>query len=292
MKTVLTGAIVLSLAAAAQAQDEPLELRSTEIAPGLYMLESADDRFTGGNMALSIGEDGVILIDDGIEQVGPELLESIAELTGEPVDYLINTHVHGDHTGSNAALHEHGAAIFAHDKLRARLAAGTGDDAVPPAALPEITYSDSVTFYLNGIKAYVFHVESAHTDGDSVIHFPDLNVIHTGDVLFNRLFPFIDLDSGGSVDGFLAAQDKILAMADDDTIIVPGHGGLADRADLALARDMLADSRDRVQALVDAGMSEDDIVAENPLADYHDTWNWGFITTERMTRQLYRSLTQ
>ena len=144
---------------------------------------------------------------------------------------------------------------------------------------------------MNGHTAKVFHVANAHTDGDSVIHFPEVNVIHTGDAMFNKLFPFIDMDSGGSVDGFIAAQKKIIAIADDETKIIPGHGVLANKADLQAAVDMLEDAQARVRALVDAGKSQEEVIAENPLADYHDGWNWGFITTERMTEALYRSLT-
>ena len=274
------------------AQDNEIQVQSTEVVPGLYMLDGVDGQFAGGNMSLLIGSDGVILIDDGLPTTGPALLAAIAELTGEPVDFLINTHVHGDHVGSNATMHQHGATIVAHENIRSRLLDASGDDATPADALPEVTFSDSVTFYLNGHKAYVFHVKNAHTDGDAVIHFPDINVIHAGDVMFNRLFPFIDLDSGGSVEGFLAAQDTIIALADDDTIIIPGHGAIASKADLKIAREVLADSHARVKKLVDAGMSADEIVAANPLADYHDVWNWGFITTERMTRSLVQSLTR
>ena len=158
-------------------------------------------------------------------------------------------------------------------------------------ALPELTYTDEVTFHLNGHTAHVFHVANAHTDGDSVIRFPEVNVIHTGDVLFNQMFPFIDLDRGGSVAGFIAAQQLILSLADDDTQIIPGHGALADKADLQVSIDMLVDAQARVKALVDAGKSKDEILASNPLADYHDVWNWDFISTERMTETLYRSLT-
>ncbi|MDZ7642996.1 MAG: MBL fold metallo-hydrolase [Woeseiaceae bacterium] len=145
---------------------------------------------------------------------------------------------------------------------------------------------------MNGHRANVFHVEHAHTDGDAVIHFPDANVIHTGDAMFNGMFPFIDLGSGGSVDGFIAAQSRIIDMADDDTRIIPGHGPLASRADLVRARDMLVDARARVAALVDEGLSEDEVLERNPLAGYHDDWNWDFITTERMTETLYRALAE
>ena len=289
---LITGILLIFAPGLLLAQDSEIQVQSTEIVPGLYMLDGVDGQFAGGNISLLIGSDGVVLIDDGLPTTGPALLAAIAELTGEPVDFLINTHVHGDHLGSNATLHQHGATIIAHDNIRARLLEMTGDEAVSVDALPEITFSDSVTFYLNGHKAFVFHVKNAHTDGDAIIHFPDINVIHAGDIMFNRLFPFIDMDSGGSVAGFLAAQDKLIALADDDTIIIPGHGAIANRADLIVARDVLADSQSRVRKLVDAGMSEEDIIAANPLADYHDVWNWGFITTERMTRSMVRSLTE
>jgi len=289
---LLVGGLLFMAYGSLLAQDNEIRVQSTEVVPGLYMLDGVDGQFAGGNITLLIGSDGVILIDDGLPTTGPALLAAIAELTGEPVDFLINTHVHGDHVGSNATMHRHGATIVAHENIRSRLLDASGDDATPADALPEVTFSDAVTFYLNGHKAHVFHVKNAHTDGDAVIHFPDINVIHAGDVMFNRLFPFVDMDSGGSVEGFLAAQDTIIALADDNTIIIPGHGAIANKADLKVARDVLADCHARVKELVDAGMSADDIVAANPLADYHDVWNWGFITTERMTRSMVQSLTR
>jgi glyoxylase-like metal-dependent hydrolase (beta-lactamase superfamily II) len=291
-KLLLTGMACTFFAGSLLAQDADIPVQSTEIVPGMYMLDGVDGQFAGGNMTVLIGTDGVILIDDGLPTTGPALLDAIAKLTPEPIDFLINTHVHGDHVGSNLALHSHGATIVAHDNIRARMLEMTDDEAVPAGALPEITFSDSVTFFLNGHEAFVFHVQNAHTDGDAVIHFTDINVIHAGDVVFNKLFPFIDLESGGSVEGFLAAQDRIIAIADDDTIIIAGHGPLATKADVQLARYVLSDSQSRVRKLVEAGLSEDEIVAKNPLADYHDVWNWGFITTERMTRSMVQSLRQ
>jgi len=295
IRSVVHFPLIFLLPLLSQAQDTAISIKPTEIAPGFFMLEG-DGGFVGGNMSLTIGEDGVILIDDGLQPFAPTLLAAIRKLTGEPVDYVVNTHVHGDHTGANAALHETGATLFAHDNIRKRLfedgiTSASGQVAAPRGMLPEITFSDSVTIHLNGRRAFVFHVAAAHTDGDAVIHYPDLNVVHAGDVFFNRLFPFIDLDSGGSVDGYLAAQEKVLGIADDDTAIIPGHGALANKADLTAARDMLVDARASVASLVDAGMSEEQVLEENPLSSYHDEWNWGFITTERMTRTLYRSLT-
>lgn len=268
------------------AQEGEISFKSTEVAPGLYMLEGQGG-FTGGNPGLLTGDDGVVLIDNGVEAVTQLALAAIEKLTDAPVDFLINTHAHGDHVGINAAFHERGATIVAHHQLRERMIT---EDAARNA-LPELTYGDSVSFHLNGYTVQVFHVAAAHTDGDSVIQFPEVNVIHTGDAMFNKLFPFIDLDSGGSVNGYIAAQQLMLSLVNDETKIIPGHGELANKADLQAAVDMLIDSQARVKALIDAGNDLEQIKTANPLSDYHDTWNWGFITTEIMTETLYRSLT-
>jgi cyclase len=274
---------------AAHAQEGEISYKSTELASGLYMLEGQGG-FAGGNLGLSTGGDGVVLIDDGLGPLAPRLLAAVTEITGQPVDFVINTHLHGDHTGGNIALHEAGATVIGHENVRRRMiesAAAGADESAPVAeeSLPEITFSRSMTFYLNGHEAFVFHVARAHTDGDAVIFFRGADVIHAADILFNGLFPFIDLDSGGSVAGYLKAQDDILSIAGPGTRIIPGHGPLAGKSDLQAARDMLADARSRVKALVDAGKSEEDIVAANPLEAYED-WSWNFITTEVMTRTL------
>lgn len=283
---------LLLCTAVLNAQEQEIEIASSEIVPGLYTIYSANEVFIGGNMGLSIGADGVVLIDDGVEMVGSALLEAIAELTGDPVDIVLNTHYHGDHVGSNAALQAQGATIIAHDNIRKRMLEGSGGQEYPANALPVVTYADGVVVHLNGMAMQAIHVEQAHTDGDSIIVMPDVNVLFTGDILFNGIFPFIDLAGGGTVDGFLTALDTIIAAADSDTKIISGHGpAITDRAAVQRARDMLADSQSRVKALVDAGQTEEDIVAENPLADY-ESWSWGFITTERMTRTLVQSMTQ
>ena len=277
----------LSIAVTATAQEGEISWKSTEVAPGLFMLEGQGG-FAGGNLGLITGDDGVVLIDNGIEPVVAATVAAVEALTGDPVDFVINTHAHGDHTGANEAYRGKGATVVSHENLRQQMI----KDGSGAAALPTLTYTDAVTFHVNGHSARVFFVAKAHTDGDSVIHFPEVNVIHAGDVMFNKLFPFIDLDSGGSVNGYIAGQKKIISMANDDTTIIPGHGGLASKADLQAAVAMLEDSRDRVADLVVAGNSLDEVKAENPLADYHDVWNWGFITTERMTETLYRSLSE
>ena len=283
---ILVALCTFSFAAAATAQEGDISWKSTELAPGLYMLQGQGG-FPGGNLGLITGDDGVVLIDDGLEPLVAVTVAAIESLTGDPIDFVINTHAHGDHVGANEVLHGKGATIVAHENLRTRMV----KDGSNRAALPELTFTDAVTFHLNGHTARVFHVANAHTDGDSVIHFPEVNIIHAGDVMFNHLFPYIDLDGGGSVAGFIAGQKKIIALADDQTKIIPGHGALANKADLQAAVDMLEDAQARVKALVDAGKSQEEVLAENPLADYEDGWSWEFITTERMTETICRSLT-
>jgi glyoxylase-like metal-dependent hydrolase (beta-lactamase superfamily II) len=276
----------------ALAEEPEISFKSTELAPGLYVLEGVGG-FAGGNIGLLTGEDGVMLIDDGLPPLIDELLEAIGTLTDDPVDLLINTHVHGDHVGGNEVLGKRGATIVAHDNLRIRLAQGTpmpdGTRPTPREALPVLTFADSITVHLNGREAFVFHVEQAHTDGDAVIHFREDDVIHAGDVLFNGLFPYIDIDSGGSVEGYIAAQKRILALCDDGTKIIAGHGPLADRDDLQASIDMLEAGYEGVRALVAAGKSREQILEANPLADY-GSWSWRFITTERMIDTFLRAL--
>lgn len=277
------------------AQESAITYKSTVVAPGVYMIEGQGG-FGGGNVGLLTGADGVVLIDDGLPPLTEALLAAVAAVTTDRVAFVINTHVHGDHIGGNAALGKSGATIVAHDKLRERLLAagmpsGSGDAPAQQEALPVLTFSDAVTFHLDDNEAYVFHVEHAHTDGDAMIHFRDANVLHTGDVLFNGMFPFIDLDSGGSVQGYIAAQKKALSIIDDKTKVIPGHGPLADAGDLKASIKMLETSLENVRKLVAAGKTEDEVLAAEPLKAFED-WSWPFITTERMTRTIYRSLTQ
>ncbi len=281
--------LAISCTSHALAQQPPTAFKSQEVSPGIYMLDG-EGGFGGGNVVLLVGDDYVVLIDDAMYSTVALLIEAATKLAGRPVDFVINTHVHGDHVGGNEFVASAGAVIVAHDNIRKRMIPdpqlNTG-----PGALPIITFSDEVTFHINDHEAFVFHIENAHTDGDAAILFRNINVIAAGDVMFNYLFPFIDLDNGGTVAGFIAGQQKLIAMADDETVIIPGHGPVGGKADLEKNLEVLIDSEIRVKALVEKGMSEDDIVAANPLALYHDDYNWGFITTERMTRTLIRSLT-
>lgn len=279
------------------AEDKPtVSYASTEVGPGIYML-AGEGGFTGGNLGLLIGEDGVVLIDDSMPPFLEIMKTAVKGLTDKPIDFLINTHVHGDHTGNNQAISASGAHIVAHENLRQRMVdhgvqAATGMVPAGKGDLPVITFSDQMSFYFNGQPATVMHVPQAHTDGDSIIHFTAANVIHAGDAFFNGLFPFIDLDSGGSVDGYIHAQMKIISMSDDDTTIIPGHGPLSNKKQLQAAVDMLIDAKAIITQHISDGQSLEEIIKANPLQKYHETWNWGFITTERMTTQLYNDLSK
>ena len=281
-------ALICVLAPLAFAQDAEITFKSTEIVPGIFMVE-AEGGFGGGNMAVLVGDGHVAMIDDGLPPLAEDLLTHVTETAGGPINFLVNTHVHGDHAGGNAHFAEAGTVVFAHDNIRKRLledSSGAGG----PGGLPVVTFGDGVTFHLGNIEARVKHMPMAHTDGDAAIFFPGVNVIHTGDILFHGIFPFIDLDSGGSVEGYIDAQKMILSMANDDTKIIPGHGPLTDKAGMEADIEMLVDGLALVKALVDQGLSEEEVLTENPLSKY-DAYSWGFITTERMTKTLIRSLT-
>ena len=291
MKTFTLVSLLLLTSSTTFAQGMATAFESEEVAPGLHVIYGAEGKFGGGNVGLLVGDDQIVLIDDSFDSLAAALVDTIKEIAGRPADFVINTHYHGDHTGGNGALAEDGTIVVAHDNIRKRLVEDASRSG-GAAGIPVVTFSESITFHVNGREAHVFHLENAHTDGDGAIHFRDINVIHTGDLLFNGIFPYIDLDGGGSLDGYIDGQRRILALSDEDTVIIPGHGStVASRADLQRSIDMLVDGKSRVQALVDKGMDQEQVLAENPLAEYHDDWNWGFITTERMTQTFYRALT-
>lgn len=277
--------------ATAQAQQPPDTTITTEkVAGGLYVLSG-----NGGNIGLFVGDDAVFMIDDQYAPMTPAIAGAVAAVSARPVGFILNTHWHLDHTGGNDSFGKAGAVIVAHENVRARMSVAQVMEffklevpASPPAALPVITFGDEVSFHLNGDDIHVIHVPHAHTDGDAIIHFRKSNVIHAGDIFFNGKYPFIDLGSGGSIAGMLAAMDMILGMSDDATRIIPGHGPMGGRAQLEAARRMLADTAGRVRALKAAGKSVDEIVAATPNADYDAQWaaDW-FISPEQYARMLY-----
>jgi len=284
MRILIIAAMSFLAASPALAQQDfsKVEIKTTSVEDGIYMLEG-----WGGNIGLSVGDDGAFVIDDQFAPLNAKLMAAITAVTDKPVEFVLNTHHHGDHTGGNAALSGSGATIIAHDNVRSRLAA---DEKVAPDALPVITFSQTVTIRRNGHEIHIYHPENAHTDGDAVVFFRDVNVVHMGDILFSGMFPYIDIDGGGNLNGYIAALEAANHMVDGDTKIIPGHGPLSSKTDLEASIEMLKTVRARIQALIDDGLDEDEAVAANPLADFHDAWNWNFITTERMTRIAHRSL--
>jgi glyoxylase-like metal-dependent hydrolase (beta-lactamase superfamily II) len=277
-------------AAPAAAQDfSKVEIKVEKLASGVAVLFGA-----GGNIGLSYGEDGNVVIDDQFAPLTDRILAAIKTVDADPVRFVINTHWHGDHTGGNANLGRAGAVILAQDNVRTRLMSdqvvrGDKVTASPKEALPVITYSDGVTVHLNGDDLKVIHVAHAHTDGDSIIRWTRADVLHMGDAFFNKIsFPFIDLDSGGSIDGAIAAANKGLELAGSSTKIVPGHGPIATRAELAAYRDMLVDIRTKVAAGIQAGRSLAEIQASKPAAPYG--MPDGFIKPDGFVETVYTSL--
>lgn len=288
-KPILT---FLLLAAAAPAAAQPnlanVQVRVERLAPGVAVLFGA-----GGNIGLSHGEDGNILIDDQYAPLSERIAAAVASIDPDPVRFVINTHWHGDHTGGNENFGQRGAVIVAHDNVRRRLAAGQmlrGDmvPAAPRGALPVVTFEDGVSFHLNRDTLRVTHVANAHTDGDALIYWTGANVLHMGDTFFNGILPFIDLESGGSVDGLLAAVDRALGIANETTRIIPGHGPIATRADLVAYRNRIRTVRDRIAAEIAAGRTLEQVQALRLADAYGRTTD--FIPPEAFVASVYNSL--
>jgi len=254
---------------------------------------------SGGNIGVSAGPEGILLIDDQFAPLSAKIQAALSALSPKPVRFLVNTHWHGDHTGGNETFGTAGAIIVAHDNVRERMSTEQFIEAfksrTPPSpaiALPVITFSGRVSFFWNGEEIRVFHVRSAHTDGDAVVQFTKSNVIHTGDVFFNGLYPFIDGSSGGSVDGTLDAVDEVLALAKADTKIIPGHGPLATRADLVNYRRMLATVRNRISALIRQKKTLDQVVAAKPTAEFDAVWGQGFLNPDTFVAIMFTVLSK
>ena len=285
------GLALLAPAASAQNSMDDVEIEATEVTPSIHMLKGA-----GGNLAVCVGADGAFLVDDQYAPLSDRIKAAIAKIHDGDVRFVINTHWHGDHTGGNENFGDAGSLIVAHDNVRARMAVENVstlfDRTTPPSpegALPVVTFNDEITFHLNGETIHAFHVPNAHTDGDAIIHFVDANVIHAGDVLFNRLFPFIDTDSGGSIDGMIAAVERILALCDADTRVIAGHGDIAGIDDMKDYLAMLTDLRAKIERRVDEGMDLDAVLESRPTAGYEE-WNWGFIDEETFTSIVFGDL--
>ena len=289
---VLLAPFVLPRAAAHAQEMQDVEIETLHVAEGVYMLVGP-----GGNIGLSIGDDGAFLVDDKYAPLTDKILAAVAAVTDQDIRFVVNTHFHGDHTGGNENMGETGAIIVAHENVRLRLSTEqfnrTFDRRTPPSppgALPVVTFTDAVTFHWNGDEIHVFHVDSAHTDGDAIIDFRRANVIHAGDLYFNGIYPFIDVDAGGSIDGTIAAVEQVLAVARPDTKIIPGHGPLANVEELRTYGQMLATVRARVKRLIAEGKTKDEVIATEPTQQFDEKWGGGFLNPDRWVGILYESL--
>ncbi len=285
------------IVAPARGQDQSfdtVQVRSTRVADRAYMLAGA-----GGNIGVSIGDSGVILVDDQFAPLTPKVLAAVKALTPLPVRFVLNTHWHGDHTGGNENMRGTGAIVVAHENVRKRMSTEQFlqmfKEKVPPSpagALPVVTFTDAVSFHLDGQEIRAFHVRNAHTDGDAVVHFRTANVVHMGDTFFNGRYPFIDVSSGGSVDGMIAAADRVLGMIGPDTKVIPGHGPVGDRAALKAYRDMLSSARAAVLPHITRGASLQQVIAAKPTAELDATWGKGLFNGDQFVEMLYSDLSR
>ena len=276
---------------AAQPALDTVQIRVSALAPGVYMLTGA-----GGNIGLAVGDEAVFVVDDQFAPLTPRILAAIATVTSKPVRFVVNTHWHFDHTGGNENMGKAGALLVAHENVRKRMstdqfieALNRREPAAPPGALPVVTFTDGVTFHINGDALVVTHSPRAHTDGDAIVFFTKANVLHAGDSFLSAGLPFVDLSSGGSIHGIIASAERVVAMTNDQTKIIPGHGPVADRARVRAWREMLVALRDRMTAEVAAGRTVEQVLAANITAAYAKEWPGGH---ERFVRLLHQELSR
>lgn len=281
-----------SLPAFAQQDFSKVEVKSEKLADGVYMLTGA-----GGNIGVSAGADGVFLIDSQYAPLTDRIKAAIAGLSTQPVRFLLNTHWHGDHVGGNENLGKSGVVIVAQENVRKRMSQeqfnkifNSKTPPSPAAALPLVTFVDSISFHVNGDNVDAFHVPPAHTDGDAMVYFRRANVLHMGDTFFNGMYPFVDLSTGGSIAGMIGACERGLSTGDATTKIIPGHGPSGNKADLKAFRDMLAASRDAVAPLVKAGKTLDEVKAAKPTAALDEKWGKGFLKPDVWVSIVYADL--
>ena len=292
MRSLLLVMIFLGSINSASAQDKAVEFTTFQLSDTVYMLTGS-----GGNVGISAGEDGLYIIDDQVKPVTTQLLQAIRKISNQPIRFVINTHYHGDHTGGNETIGGAGAVIIAHDNIRKRMTTEQvstfRQSTTPPyaeEALPLVTFNDRMSLHLNGETATAYYVANGHTDGDSIIHFPASNVIHMGDMYFNNLYPYVDLEAGGSIQGMVVAADLALSMADESTRIIPGHGPLAMTEDLKNYRDFLIKASTNVQALIDQDMNLQQIIAAKPTEEWDETLGKIWITPVQFVTFIYNSL--
>jgi glyoxylase-like metal-dependent hydrolase (beta-lactamase superfamily II) len=282
---------LLLIPASLGAQDfSKVEVKATKVAGTVYMLTGA-----GGNIGVSVGEDGIVIVDDQFAPLAPKIEAALKTISDKPLRFILNTHYHPDHTGGNEQFGK-SAPIVAQENVRKRLKEGTTTmfgpmAAQPKGALPIVTFNDTLTIHLNGEDVRAVHFPNAHTDGDSVIWFTQSNVVHMGDNFFNGMYPVIDLDNGGGVKGMIRTVEKVASMIPADTKVIPGHGPLGDRDSLRKFSEMLKGTSAAIQAGITAGKTVDQLKAEKVLAPW-DEWGKGFIKADRFIELLFRDLSR
>jgi glyoxylase-like metal-dependent hydrolase (beta-lactamase superfamily II) len=287
---------IISLAAfaasSAFAQDyAKMEVTPIKLNDTTWVLSGA-----GTNLALSVGPDAVFIVDDNLVQMSPAVRAAIAKVTDRPVRFVFNTHWHYDHVGGNEMLGKEGATIVAHENVRKRMSTEQFMEflnerikASPAVALPVVTFTSDMAFHLNGEEISVFHVARAHTDGDAIVHFKKGNIVHMGDV-YNRSYPFIDTSAGGTIDGVIAAIDHVIGRIDDKTLVIPGHGKRANKADLVEYRNMLATIGGRLKGMMKEGKTLEQAIAAQPTKEFDDKWKSGFLPPERFVKMVWQNL--
>ena len=292
-RAIISFVFVAGSVLCAQQQDfSKVEIKVQKVAGTVYMLTGS-----GGNIGVSVGEDGVVIVDDQYAPLAPKIQAALKTITDKPVRFIINTHYHGDHTGGNADFAKAGSTIIAQENVRKRLQAGTNTlgQPVPPApkdALPIITFNDRASVHLNGEDIRAIHFPAGHTDGDAVIFFTQSNVIHMGDDFVTYGFPFVDTANGGSVSGMIAGVEKVLAVAPADAKYIPGHGALCTADDVRAFIQLLKDTRAVVEEGVKKHQTADQMKKAHILAKYDDRYGKGFIKTDMWIDTLYADVTQ
>lgn len=286
---------VLAVAAYSWAQGQPdfskVEIKTTKIANNFYTLEGQ-----GGVIGVLTGPDGIFMVDTQFAPLSAKIAAAIKQISNQPVRFIVNTHVHPDHTGGNANFANMGAVLISRNELRDRLAHpapaanGTPGTPAPAAALPLITYEGQMTFHMDGEDIRIIAIPRAHTDGDSIVYFPQSDVIMCGDYYRSVQYPNIDRANGGSLNGMLDGLGRLIGLAGPNTKIVPGHGPIVGRADVIAHRDMVLAIRDKVSQLVSQGKTQEEVMAAHPTADYDAKVPNSKETTERFVTQLYAEL--
>jgi cyclase len=277
------------------AQDENVTINTTKLTDSIYMFEGS-----GGNIIVSVGQDGVFMVDDQFAPLTEKIKEAISKITDQPVKFVINTHLHPDHVGGNENLGELGAIIVSHDNVRKRLSTEQFSEffkrTIPPMSekgLPIVTFSDNMTVYQNGEEIKIIHVDNGHTDGDSIVYFTKNNVIHVGDDFNDKSYPFIDISSGGSIDGLISSLETISSIINDETKVASGHSEISNKTKVNEFTNMLKDVRENVNQMIKSGKSLEEIITSQLTSKYDEIYyDHTSIKPEDLITFIYQSLTK